>query len=210
MFAQSGTPGFFADSNSFVVVYGSDNAAKRHQDEIVKNYIAQWKPGLVIIAGRWMWQMVACWGPGRTASTAGLEKACRDTTAWLTERGAKVIILTQGPVLPIDEAPDNGPEIWKFLRTNGNVLPRFSEEPRTLELRRTTTALLRRAVGPNATIIEISPPFQNPDGSIRYYNEVGLLYQDNHHLNRLGVLELRPLLEPFFQTLASKRAEAHN
>jgi peptidoglycan/LPS O-acetylase OafA/YrhL len=209
MFAQSGTPGFFAGTNTFVVVYGSDNAEKRRQDEIVKRYIAQWKPGLVIIAGRWMWQMISCWGLGRAASTAAMEQACRDTTAWLTERGAKVVILTQSPILPINDVPDNGPEIWKFLRTNGNVLPKFSEAPDTLELRQTTTALLRRAATPQATVLDISPPFQNPDGSIRYYNDDGPLYRDNHHLNRLGVLELRPLLEPCFQALASNHTDAH-
>ncbi len=209
MFAQSGTPGFFAGSNTFVVVYGSDNAEKQRQDETVKRYISQWKPGLAIIAGRWMWQMAACWGPGRSASAAAMEQACRNTTTWLTERCAKVVILAQGPVLPIEDTPDNGPVIWKILRTNGNVLPSFLEEPETLEMRQSTTALLHRSANPKVAIIDISPPFQNPDGSIRYYSEAGPLYQDNHHLNRLGVLELRPLLEPFFQALATNDAHAH-
>jgi peptidoglycan/LPS O-acetylase OafA/YrhL len=200
--AQSGTPGFFAGSNTYVVVYGSDSADKRRRDEIVKNYIAQWKPDLVIIAGRWIWQMTYCWGPGRVTSAAALEQSCCDTTAWLTERCAKVVILTQGPILPLEEAPDNGPELWKVLRTNGNVLPEFWEDPATLQLRLSTTALLRRAANPKVTIIDISPPFENPDGSIRYYSEAGGLYRDNNHLNQLGALELRPLLEPFFQGIA--------
>jgi peptidoglycan/LPS O-acetylase OafA/YrhL len=209
MLAQGGTPGFFAGSNTFVSVYGSDNADKRRRDEIVKNYITQWKPDLVIIAGRWTWQMTSRWGPGRTASIAALAQSCRDTTDWLAARCAKVVILTQGPVLPLEEAPDNGPEIWKFIRTNGNVAPKFSEEPGILDLRRSTTALLRRAANPNVTVIETSPLFQNADGSIRYYNDAGALYRDNNHLNQLGVLELRPLLEPFFQAIANHYAEAH-
>jgi peptidoglycan/LPS O-acetylase OafA/YrhL len=205
MLSQNGTPGFFAGSNTWVI--GDRNRDKRQCDEFVKNFIEQWKPDLVIIAGRWLWQ-VDRWGPDRVNSKAALEQACRDTTGWLTKRCARVVILTQGPVLPIAEAPDNGPEIWQFLRRNGNVLPKFSEMPKVLKLREDTTALLRRAADPKTTVIEVTPRFKNPDGSIRYFNEAGGFYRDNNHLNRLGVLELRPLLEPFFQAVVGNQAVA--
>jgi len=210
MFTQSGTPGFFAGSNTWIVVYGSDNAEKRRQDDIVKQYIARWKPSLVIIAGKWTWQMTYCWGRGQVVSTAAMEQACRDTTSWLTERCAKVIILAQCPVLPLDAAPDNGPAIWKIFRTNGNVLPRLFEETGMLDMRLSTTALLRRAANPKVTIIETSPLFQNPDGSIRYYNEAGVFFSDNNHLSRFGALELRPVLEPFFKEVAGIHTAARS
>jgi hypothetical protein len=199
--AQSGTPGFFAGTNASVVVYGSSNEEKRRRDEMVQDDIVRWKPDLVIITGRWTWQMVSCWGAGRKSSTAGLEQACRESTAWLAERCPKVVVVAQQPMLPLEEAPDNGPAIWKLFRGNHDTLPAFSEACSASELRSLTTALLRRAADRRVVIIDPTSQFQNPDGSIRYYNCAGALYRDNHHLNPLGAMELKPLLEPYFRAL---------
>jgi peptidoglycan/LPS O-acetylase OafA/YrhL len=200
--AQSGTPGFFAGTNTSVVVYGSSNDEKRRRDEIVKNDILRWKPDLVILTGRWTWQMNACWGTSRKTSTAALEQACRESTSWLADHCPKVVILTQQPLLPLEEAHDNGPEIWKLLREHHGVLPKFHEACASSEMRSATTALLRRAADPRVSIIDVTPRFENPDGSIRYFNCIGALYQDNHHLNPIGAMELKPLLDPYFQAIA--------
>lgn len=202
MLTQNGMPGFFAGSNTWVG--GDHHNDKQRRDEIIKDYIRRWKPALVIIAGRWVWQM-DIWGRDKTNSSAALEKACRDTTDWLTARGARVVILSEVPVLPLADAPENGPAIWRIMRTNGNVLPVFSETPWIFDLRQSTTALLRRAANTNVVVIDTSLLFENPDGSIRYFNDSGGFYRDSNHLNRLGVMQLRPLLEPFFQDLAKIR-----
>jgi hypothetical protein len=62
--------------------------------------------------------------------------------------------------------------------------------------------LLRRAADPRISFIETAQQFQNPDGTIRYFNSVGAMYRDNNHLNPAGVMEIKPLLEPFFRALA--------
>jgi hypothetical protein len=137
-------------------------------------------------------QGFTCWGAGRQASTAPLEQACRESTAWLADRCRKVIILSQDPILPIEDAADNGPEIWKLFRDNHNSLPKFSEDCAAREARQLSASLLRRAADPRVLIVDAAAPVQNSDGSIRYFTSAGALYRDNHHLNPLAAMELIP------------------
>jgi len=202
MLTQGGTPGFFADTNTFVALFGANNSEKRRRDETIKSYIEKWKPELLIVAGRWTWQMTYCWGPGRVPSTAALEQACRQSTSWLAERCGRVVIVGDGPNLPLEDAPDNGPQIWKLYWKHGNALPKLFEESGSHELRCAAMALLRRAADPRVVVLDTAVPFQNSDGSLRYYTAAGALYRENNHLNKFGALELKPLLEPFFQRLA--------
>jgi hypothetical protein len=202
MLTQGGTPGFFAGTNTFVSLFRVSNAEKQRRDGVIKHDIEKWKPDLLIIAGRWPWQMTYCWGPGRSISTAALEQACRESTAWLADRCGKVIILTDAPVLPLPEAPDNGPQMWKLFRQNFNTFPKLFETPADCDLRKSSAALLRRAADPRVTIIETSAVFQCSDNSIRYYGNNGTFYRDNNHLNRLGAMELALMLNPLFAGLS--------
>ncbi len=76
--------------------------------------------------------------------------------------------------------------------------PKLFETPESCALRTRSTALLRRAADPRVTIIETSNAFENSDNSIRYYSDLGAFYRDNNHLNRLGTMELVPVLKTVF------------
>jgi hypothetical protein len=137
-------------------------------------------------------------GAGRGISTAALEQACRESTTWLADRCRKVIILSDDPALPLADASDNGPQMWKLFRQNGDRFPKLFETPESCALRTRSTALLRRAADPRVTIVETSNAFENSDNSIRYYSDLGAFYRDNNHLNRLGAMELVPTLKTVF------------
>ena len=81
-------------------------------------------------------------------------------------------------------------------------MPRWREDPELTAGRLQALQLMRQWSGSGATVLDPDPVFNFPDHSIRYYGAAGVFYADAHHLNSLGSMELKPLLEPFIRQLA--------
>ena len=202
MLTQIGTPAFFAGTNRWVAAYHSDNLTKQWLDAFVKRDVVQWKPEVVIIAGRWTLEMPLEWGRTSEPSTAAFQEAYTNTLNWLLKHSKKIVILGQVPELPLGDSGDNKKDIWRRYKANGDVMPVFQEHPATTALRHDALAILSQAASTNVFVLDPDPIFHNPDGSIRYYSGKGVFYYDDNHVNPLGATELKPLLEPFFKEMA--------
>jgi len=137
-------------------------------------------------------------GSRRFVDRVWSERAVTPRIGWRNDCG-KVCHSDRSPVLPLADAPENGPAIWQIMRTNGSVLPTFSESRSSFDLRQTTTDLLRKAANPKVIVLDVGAPFENPGGSIRYFQRNRGLLSRQQPFEQDRRLELRPLLEPFFR-----------
>lgn len=197
MLAQNACPGLFAGSNEVHIDDRGFPIDKKTRDNQVKEWITKWKPDMVILAGRWDNEMTY-WGLAPADSSNTLAKVIPESTKWLAEHAGRVIILTQVPYLPFDRS-NLGQQLRKLIR--GEDLPILRERPLIEYNRKTVVALLRKDSDPRIEFVDITSPFKNADGSIRYCNTNGCFYKDSNHLNSNGALELRPILERYFATL---------
>jgi len=191
LFTQTFTSGIFSGTNTHPTAYRADNARKRELDEIIKNQIAHWKPAVVIICGRWDVEPMK-FGPPDFA-WQGFTNAVNQTVNWLRLRTSKIVILTQPPVLPI-EADENPRYLFKDFFRFHHRLPTYFEPTGYTEARHRAADFFQTLPGVTSLITETV--FTNPSGSVRYFNNEGILYCDKDHLNELGAMELVPLLEP--------------
>ena len=197
IFTQDGTPGLFAGDNTHVIVRGKTNQEKRRRDEVVKRFIAEWKPACVVITGRWDSETTSSWATEPEDSFAQFQQAFLGTVRWLTNHTAKVVVVGQVPLLPLPN-DDITRDILVRYRRDGFRLPRFVERPEDAARRHGASAFFATLNHAGLEIIEAEGGFLHPDGSIRYYNDQVVLYQDDDHLNRFGALEIKDLLDPIF------------
>ena len=197
IFTQDGTPGVFAGDNTHVIVRGKTNQEKRRRDEVVKRFIAEWKPACVVITGRWDSETTSSWATEPEDSFAQFQQAFLGTVRWLTNHTAKVVVVGQVPLLPLPN-DDITRDILVRYRRDGFRLPRFVERPEDAARRHGASAFFATLNHAGLEIIEAEGGFLHPDGSIRYYNDQVVLYQDDDHLNRFGALEIKDLLDPIF------------
>ncbi len=205
MLTQGGCTALFAGANTYVSAWHVNNAVKHERDKIVQDYLARWKPDLVIVAGRWARELPNFWAMNPTDSALRFREAFDQTTAWLGMHSSRVVILGQVPCLPLAEG-DNALGIWKRYRLNHNSMPAFREPADEIAGRRQAMSIFRERAGSRLTVLDPEPLLTNPDGSLRYFSDSGVLYADDNHLNSLGSMELKPLLEPFFVQLAGAHA----
>jgi len=172
----------------------------RQQDAAIRKYITEWKPKVVILAARWNKEL-----ENRTASPepspASFVMETSNTLVWLSQHASRVIVVGQAPQLPWGDREDTKDAIWKRYRRQGNVMPRLLELPDVTAKRRLALKIFQNYGITNLSIIDLDPVLHNPDQSLHYYNTNGILYFDDHHLNSLGSMELKPLLEPFFKSI---------
>jgi hypothetical protein len=125
-----------------------------------------------------------------------------NTLVWLGRHATRVVVLGQVPQLPFQNGEDARTVIWRRYRNQGDIMPRLLEHPAVTAKRRLALGILQSCAPTNVFVLDPDPIFHQSDQSLRYFNAHGLLYFDMHHLNSLGSLELKPLLEPFFQSAA--------
>ena len=208
MLTQYGTSGLFAGTNSYIIALRGTNGEKRRRDELVRKWIAEWRPERVVIAGRWEKEASYSWGADPEASLRAFERAFVDTIRWLTNHGANVVIVGQVPLLPLPNDDNVRDILVRYLR-NGHAWPTFFERPGAAADRRRAAAVLTTLEGKRVMVLNPEGKFLRADGSIRYYNEEAILYQDDDHLNRKGALELRGLVETVFIQAKAGQNEAH-
>jgi len=173
----------------------------RLRDEAVKKYVAQWKPKVVILAARWNKEL-----DGRVvfpdSFPTSFVQESSNTLRWLGQHASRVVVVGQVPQLPLENGEDARDAIWKRYRRQGNVMPRLLEHPDITAQRRLALKIFQNCRITNLFIIDPDALFHNPNQSLRYYTTNGILYFDDHHLNSLGSMELKPLFEPVFQSIA--------
>ena len=208
MFTQDGTPGLFAGDNAYVTVRGKTNQEKRRRDEVVKRFISEWKPACVMITGRWDSETTSSWADEPEACFAQFQQAFLGTVRWLTNHTARIVVVGQVPLLPLPN-DDITRDILARYRREGFRLPVFFERPEDSARRRRASAFFASLNGPGLNVIDPAGNFLHPDGSIRYYNEEVVLYQDDDHLNRVGALEIKSLIEPIFVEAGAARGQVN-
>ncbi|MFN0057865.1 MAG: acyltransferase family protein [Planctomycetota bacterium] len=197
MFTWNGSPGLFAGNNTYVTVGGSSNLEKRRRDDLVKRFIAEWKPAFVVIAGRWDLEATSAWAAETEASFTEFQQAVHGTVEWLSNHTAKIVIVGQVPLLPLPN-DDIARDILVRYRRDEYRLPRFVERPDDAARRRRASAFFATWSNAELKFIEPEGLFLHPDGAIRYHNDEVVLYQDDDHLNHFGALEMRNLLAAIF------------
>ena len=204
LFCQSGMSALFMGPST-ESHESKKNRRRRTSDGIIKKYIAQWKPDVVIVTSRWSHEM-ADLATDSAQARAQFQKSFTETMDWLRQNGGQVIVVDQVPELPQPAEEDLFRFIWKRYRANGNQFPRLFEPTKPAALRQEASAVLRAFPASEITVLDPIPIFRNPDHSLRYYDSAGMLYADNNHINSFGSQKLRPLLEPFIKKLASDHA----
>ena len=208
MFTQDGTSGLFAGDNAYVTVRGKTNQEKRRRDEVVKRFIAEWKPACVVITGRWDSETASSWADEPEASFEQFQQAFLGTVRWLANHTPGIVVMGQVPLLPLPN-DDITRDILARYRREGFRLPVFFERPEDSARRRRASAFFASLNGPGLNVIDPAGNFLHPDGSIRYYNEEVVLYQDDDHLNRVGALEIKSLIEPIFVEAGAARGQVN-
>ena len=203
LLTQDGTCCLFAGTNTYVKSFLGDNATKRGRDDLVKRHINEWKPALVILCGNWRFQRTGHFSGDALAAPEAFSAAMGETLAWLKDHAKTVIVISQPPLLPVEDR-NNAIGIYKRFKKNGYVMPALFEESGNRMARSAAHALFRARA--ECQFLDIEPLFLRPDGSINYYNENGLLYFDDDHLNPNGALTLAPLLQPWFQAVKDESA----
>ena len=173
----------------------------RIRDAVVKNFLSRWRPKLVILCARWNFEQ----GDRRTyrpSSQLTFVHEFSNTVRWLGQNSSRVVVVGQVPQLPLLNGEDARLAIWRRYRRDGNVMPHLVEHPAVTSLRMAAMQIFAGCAPTNMSIVDPEPLFHTPDHGLRYYSDRGLFYFDDHHLNSIGSVELKPLLEPFFKEVA--------
>jgi hypothetical protein len=200
LFCESGITPLFVPA-------GTDSHAPRRirelreRDELVKKYLSQWKPDVVILAAKWDSEMQD-WGKNLGPAWPSFPEALSNTVRWLSEHSSHVLLLGQIPELPFYEGEDAANTIWQRYRNGMNRMPQLLEPAEVTAERHQALALFQNSTYTNVIILDPTLLLQNADHTLRYYNSRGILYFDYNHLNSLGSMELKPLFEPYFKNMA--------
>jgi peptidoglycan/LPS O-acetylase OafA/YrhL len=190
LFCQNAFTPLFAAPNNMQM----GNGRQLRRDEIVKKYIAQWKPEVVIIADRWGLRVVG-------SNSLNFESSFSNTVQWLEQHVSQVVVVGQVPELP-GVGMDISIFIQRKYRRNGGTLPQLAEPPEVTQARHRALALFQTYS--NITVIDPDSVFQNTNQTVRYFNGHHILYGDNNHLNPFGSMELEPALEPLFKEMTGR------
>jgi len=189
------------------VVPGSESHAPRKlrelrkRDELVKKYISQWRPDVIIVAARWNAEMAA-WGKNLGPSWPSFPESFSNTVTWLGQHSSHVVLIGQIPQLPFQRGEEVADMVWRSYRSHGNLMPQLQEPAEATATRQKGRMFLQSCAQSNVTILDPAPIFQNQDHSLRYYGSKGIFYFDYLHLNSLGSMELKNLLEPLFKDMS--------
>jgi len=202
---QGGTSGLFAGNNEFVRAWHRTNATKRERDQIVKQWIAEWHPDVVVLAGRWAFELSSYWAPKPGDSEAAFEKALRETITWLHQHSGRVVIVAQVPSLAMPQGEDFDFSLLRQYRINNSTMPSLAESPSETERRHRSVALFSSVSSKDEKLIVVNPEalFRRRDGTINYWTSDGLFYWDDNHMSPRGAERLRPILEPYFREIAA-------
>lgn len=187
LFTQGATPSLFASPENTVSAYQSDANEKLRRDEVVRQFIAQWKPAVVIVCGRWDAEF-GIWGP--PGPHTGFANAFERTVSFLRPHSAHIIVVGQPPLLPVED--DRSPRVlFRRYQRLGNKLPAFTEVPSSARF--AAMDFLKSAA--QIELLDLDPLFINKDGTISYCDESGVFYSDEDHLSEYGAMKARPALE---------------
>jgi peptidoglycan/LPS O-acetylase OafA/YrhL len=141
----------------------------------VKQFLAQRRPQVVIVAEAW-------------AEKLGNDvQYLRDALTTIESFGSQVILIAQPPVLPSDATRE---------AIRAGVRPPFYEAPEDRANRQRATAAVVALANNRVLVLDPADKFLQQDGAIKLIAENGrLAYHDNAHLSDAGTLLIRPMLE---------------
>lgn len=147
--------------------------------------------------------MVGYWHRYADESPA-FEECLKRTVDRLVAAGLKVVIVRDVPM-------QQGDVPWRLAKAS-----KFGGDVRTIgvtladhrNLNRTVDKIFARLGGPNITILDPTPYFENENGLCPAESNGTSLYIDSHHLSMAGSFRTKPLFEPMFRELSLKNTQA--
>lgn len=193
-FTARGTPIFPATKQENITATRFFTAAQKTAfDRERRERLAQWKPRVVVITGRWM----ALAQPNEQAQA-------REFIATLTAAGSRIILLEQPPELLTGDTTT-----VQYLAHAG-IAPEDAQTTALPEYRTpfhdTGQAFIRALANDCAacTYVATRDLFLTSDGRIRVIDDHSVLYRDDDHLSDAGAQRLRPRLQSAIVTEISR------
>jgi peptidoglycan/LPS O-acetylase OafA/YrhL len=153
-------------------------------------WVEQWKPSVLVLAGRWDLEIV---------ENPKFEEDLRTALGRMALWSPRCIVLGQVPLLKTDQS---GKNLGKFLITEyrrTGVIPKLNQEPASREANKKVREIVESLQLPGVSYVDTSRCFMKDDGYVQAVQDDILLYSDHNHLNDAGAAVvfdqcIRPLL----------------